>query len=80
MKTIFNPVYVKLINTLKQCRLERGFTQAHVAHRLGRSRTWVGKVEQCERRLDVIEVRDLCGLYGIDFHEVTAELAEKEDP
>jgi transcriptional regulator with XRE-family HTH domain len=80
VKTIFNPTYIKLIDLLKRRRQELGFTQAYVAHRLGRSRTWVNKVEQCERRLDVIEIGDLCGLYGVDFHEVTAGVAEKRGP
>ena len=80
MKTIFDPAYTRMIERLKRQRQELGLTQAHVANRLGRPRTWVNKLEQCERRLDVIEVRDLCNLYGVDFREVTAMLVEEECP
>jgi transcriptional regulator with XRE-family HTH domain len=65
---------------LKRRRRELGLTQAQVAQKLQRSRTWVGKVEQRERRLDVIEVQQLCDLLGMAFSEVEAMLAEKERP
>jgi len=78
-KSIYDPAYVRIIESLKQRRLDRGLTQAQVAQKLGRARTWVNKLEQCERRLDVVELRDLCALYGIDFHEVVATITE-EDP
>ena len=55
-------------------------SQHQVAEKLGRSRTWVGKVEQCERRLEVIELRDMCGLYGLDPLEVFAMVAAEKRP
>lgn len=70
MKTIYSYHYTKLIHVLRSRRLELGLTQEQVAVELHVSRTWIGKVEQRERRLDLLETWHLCRLYGIPFSEI----------
>jgi transcriptional regulator with XRE-family HTH domain len=69
-KTIHHPAYNAMIRHLCDRRRELGMTQEDVAGKLGVSRTWVGKVENLERRLDFLETVDLCHLYGIPLHDL----------
>jgi transcriptional regulator with XRE-family HTH domain len=50
----------KLVDWLKKQRLEQGLTMRDLAARLGVPHSFVGKVEQCERRLDVPEYVAYC--------------------
>ncbi len=50
-------------------RLQKQLTQREVGALLNVSHSWVGKVEQGERRLDIIEYVRLCNALGIDPHE-----------
>ena len=44
-----------------------GLTQAEVAAALGVSATFVSKVESGERRVDVVELGEMCRVYGVDL-------------
>ena len=52
--------YAALRDALVKARDEAGLTQAAVARRLGRSQSFVSKYENGERRLDVVELVDVC--------------------
>jgi transcriptional regulator with XRE-family HTH domain len=52
-----------LLRRLRQARRDAGLTQVDVAGRLGRSQSFVTKVETGERRLDVVELRAFARLY-----------------
>lgn len=45
---------------LRQVRKEAGFTQTDLARRLRRHQSFVSKYETGERRLDVVELRQVC--------------------
>lgn len=59
-KTLFTPEYAKLIEWLKEARAERGLTMRELAVELDVPHSYVGKVEQCERKLDVLEYVRYC--------------------
>ncbi|WP_413479582.1 helix-turn-helix domain-containing protein [Vibrio hibernica] len=59
-KTLFTPEYAKLIEWLKEARAERGLTMRELAVELDVPHSYVGKVEQCERKLDVLEYVQYC--------------------
>ena len=40
-----------------------------LARRLNVRHTWIGKIEQAERRLDLLEYLRLCEALGVDPHE-----------
>lgn len=65
MKTIHDERYIRLVAELRRIREERGLTQVAVALKMRWSRSAVSKIETRERRVDVLEVYDLCALYGI---------------
>ncbi|WP_122690710.1 helix-turn-helix domain-containing protein [Pseudomonas viridiflava] len=49
-----------LQDALKQTRLEAQLTQSDLARRLGKPQSYVSKYESGERRLDVIELEEVC--------------------
>lgn len=60
MESIYHSSYITLAQTLKTTREAAGLTQAQLGKLLGRDQTFVSKYESRERRLDIIEVRDIC--------------------
>ncbi|MCG9721857.1 helix-turn-helix transcriptional regulator [Shewanella sp. Isolate7] len=64
-KTLHAPEYRKLIEWLKAARIERGLTMRDLAAELGVPHSYVGKVEQCERKLDVLEYVRYCEALGV---------------
>lgn len=63
-KKIFSPEQQTLIRLLRETRLEAKLRQEQVAERLGRPQSFVSKYEGGERRLDVLELRDVCSALG----------------
>ena len=59
-KTIHSDAYKKLREWLVQLRNSKQLTQRDLASLLDVPYSWVGKVEQGERRLDVIEYIRVC--------------------
>ncbi|MDY6392609.1 MAG: helix-turn-helix transcriptional regulator [Bacilli bacterium] len=55
MKTIFEEEYIELITRLRTYRIQNDITQDRIAKALGVPQSFVSKVENMERRLDVIE-------------------------
>lgn len=49
-----------LQEALKQIRLDAQLTQADLAKRLGKPQSYVSKYESGERRLDIIEIQEVC--------------------
>lgn len=56
-----------LLRLLKQCRTEAGLTQADFAKALDRPQSFVSDIERGLRRLDLIQLRDICGIFGISL-------------
>jgi len=52
--------YSLLQRQLRELRLEAGLTQAEVAALLKRPQSYVSKYESGERRLDIVEINDIC--------------------
>ncbi|UMA67329.1 helix-turn-helix transcriptional regulator (plasmid) [Roseivivax marinus] len=55
-----------MVKELVAARHASGLSQAALAHRLGRSPSYVAKVELAERRLDVIELLVILRVLGAD--------------
>jgi transcriptional regulator with XRE-family HTH domain len=54
-KAKFSPAYDRFRALLVSARKSAGLNQSELAKRLGRHQSYVSKVEQGERRLDVVE-------------------------
>ncbi len=58
-----------LLSLLRQARHQRGITQAELAARLGRPQSFVSKYESGERRLDLVELRQICKALGVSLKD-----------
>jgi len=69
-KTIHRPEYRTLIELLRRYREEAGLTQTQCSKALNRSQSFMSDVENGSRRLDVVQLFDLCDLLGIRIAEL----------
>jgi transcriptional regulator with XRE-family HTH domain len=72
-KSIYTAEQEKLQLLLREVRDEAGLTQALLARRLDRPQSFVSKYESGERRLDLVELRQICQALGITL----AKLVER---
>jgi len=63
-----------LVGELRCLRKESQQTQAQVAKKLGRPQTYVSKYELGERRLDLLEIHDICQACGITLLQFIARI------
>lgn len=61
---------------LRQVRQEAGLRQEDLAARLAVPQSFVSKIESGERRLDILELRQLCAVVEISPLEFAARLEE----
>lgn len=66
-KTIHRPEYELLLLLLGKARTKVGLTQTEVSEALGKTQSYVSDIERGVRRVDVIELRDLCEVYQTDL-------------
>ena len=79
MSNLHSDRYRALVARLREARLHAGLTQVRVAELIGKPQSYVSKIEQCERRLDPIELVDLARLYKTPVSDLLAGLDEPED-
>ena len=76
-KTIHRQEYRLLLRLLKERRQHAGITQVECSIALGRSQSFVSDVERGVRRLDVVELRDLCQVLRQDFIAFIGDFEKK---
>ena len=54
-----------LLSLLRQLRTEAGLRQVDMAKALGKPQAFVSYYESGARRLDLLELRQICGILGI---------------
>ncbi len=68
-KSIHSKEQAALRQALKQIRGKAGFSQTQLAEKLGKPQSFVSKYESGERRLDFLEVREICAQLEIDIDD-----------
>ena len=68
-RTIYSTEQEQLIGLLRQLRLDAGLRQEDLAKKLRRPQSFVSKYEIGQRRLDLVELRDICKALGIPLVE-----------
>lgn len=58
MSSIHDKRYIKLINTLTQLRELKDITQVELASSLKKPQSYISKIENLERRIDIVELYD----------------------
>lgn len=66
--------YQIAINWLVNQRHLSGVTQSELSERLNKHQSYVSKYENGERRLDIVEVIDICNALGVDAHDLINSL------
>jgi transcriptional regulator with XRE-family HTH domain len=64
-KSRYTKKYEQLLTALRQARKNAGLTQTQVGRKFGAHASFTSKIESGERRIDVVELADLCRFYGI---------------
>ena len=62
---VVSPEYRTAIVAIKAVRVEQGLSQRELARRLGKHPSFVNKIEQLERRLDVLEFIAIARAIGV---------------
>ena len=66
-KSIHSADYAAFCALLAEARTTAGLTQHSLAKRLRKPQSFVAKYESGERRLDILELREVCQVIGVDF-------------
>ncbi|MEK6701944.1 MAG: helix-turn-helix transcriptional regulator [Planctomycetota bacterium] len=64
----------RFLSLLRQIRLDAGLRQEDLARKLGEPQSFVSRYESGDRRLDVLELRQLCEVLGISLVEFIKRL------
>jgi transcriptional regulator with XRE-family HTH domain len=56
-----------LLELLKEIRAEQGITQEQLAKKLRVHQSFVSKYESGERRIDLVELRQVCSALGVSL-------------
>ena len=68
-----------LLALLRAARREAGMRQVDLANRLRRPQSYVSKYESGERRLDLLELRQICNALGISLEAFVRKLESAID-
>ena len=68
-KSVYRDENLVLLRLLKQCRVEAGLTQVQFAQALERPQSFASDIERGLRRLDLVQLRDICKALNISLIE-----------
>lgn len=75
--TIYSAEHRQFVALLRELREAAGLTQDELATLLDRDQPWVSVVESGQRRVDVIELREICRALSVDPVEFMATLEQR---
>ena len=75
-KSIYTTQQQKLQALLRQVRVDAKLRQIDLAERLGETQSFVSKYETGERRLDILEIREIYRAVGITLEEFVRKLEQ----
>lgn len=65
-----------LLKLLKKARVEAGLRQVDLAEKLRVPQSMISKYEVGERRIDLLELRDICAALGISLSSFVQQLEQ----
>ena len=68
------PQKKRFLSLVRQMRLDAGLRQADLAEKLRQPQSFVSRYESGERRLDVLELRQICAVLGVSLGEFVRQL------
>ena len=76
-KSIYSANQERLQQLLRRVRVEARLTQVDLAKRLQKPQSFVSKYESGERRLDLIELKQVCEAMGVDLVQFVKEFVKQ---
>jgi transcriptional regulator with XRE-family HTH domain len=73
-KNIYTKQRTQLETLLRELRAEAELSQTELAARIEKDQTFISKYEIGERRLDILEIREICLAIGITLEEFARRL------
>lgn len=77
---VTSPSYETAINLIIEARKQAGLSQRELSDRLGKSRSFVSKLESRERRLDIVEFVAITRALELDPGVMAARIARALPP
>lgn len=74
MTTLGTREHKILLKLLKKTRIEAGFRQIDLAKKLKVPQSMISKYEVGERRIDLLELREICAALGVSLGQVVEQL------
>lgn len=62
-KTIYSKDHKYIVERLKKARLDAGLGQVKTAKLLGKTQSYVSKVESGQRRIDIVQLKEFTRIY-----------------
>jgi transcriptional regulator with XRE-family HTH domain len=66
-----------LVEMLREYRTAAGLTQTDLSERLGRAQSFISDVERGQRRLDVVQLRDIVIILGQTLPEMVQDFEQR---
>ncbi len=63
-RLIYSDDHKKIVERLKIARIEAGLSQVEVVSRLGKTQSYLSKIESGQRRFDVLQLKEFAKLYN----------------
>jgi transcriptional regulator with XRE-family HTH domain len=76
-RSIGTAEHLRLLALLRKIRLEAGLRQIDVAKRLKQPQAFVSRYETGERRLDLLELREVCRAVGVSLKDFVREFEKR---
>ncbi|MBA4794662.1 MAG: helix-turn-helix transcriptional regulator [Phenylobacterium sp.] len=73
-KTIFTGANKIVVDHLREARIAAGLTQAELGRRIGHDQSHISLIEGSQRRIDIVEFREIALALGRRPEELFAEI------
>ena len=67
-KTIYSKDHIFIVERLKKARIEAGLDQEKAAKLLGKTQSYISKIESGQRRIDIVQLRKFGQIYKKPLH------------
>jgi transcriptional regulator with XRE-family HTH domain len=76
-KPIHRPDYEVVRSLLRELRLAVGMKQSELSAALGQPQPYISAIETGHRRVDLVEIRDICAVLGVSLSTFVGRLERR---